>query len=184
MVWFARWRPKFRKVVACTMIISALASAGSEIQELKSYAQAKAANAAYSEILKLDHVRKKNEKAVIEARKLFIEAVDMKTYAEKLSQEGKIEESKMAYRELLKKYEQIVGILTRPDEQGNHIALAKNLIFRIKRELEENRYFDSKRPDIRALEEGIHNDWLKVDELTKSVSSDMQEVERKLGIID
>ena len=63
MVWFAKWRPKFRKVVLCTVIISALASAGSEIQELKyhSYRQAKAA---YSEILELDQVRQKNEKAV------------------------------------------------------------------------------------------------------------------------
>jgi len=82
MIWFAPFRPKFRKVVAATMIISALASAGSEIKKLESYDQAKAA---YSEILELNQVRQKNEKAVKEAYKLLIEAADLKTYAEELS---------------------------------------------------------------------------------------------------
>ena len=181
MVWFASWRPKFRKVVLCAVIISALASAGSEIQELKSYNQAKVA---YSEILELDQVRKKNEEAVKEAYKLLIEAADMKTLAERLSKEGKAEESKQEYRNLLKKYEQIIEILTRPEKLGAHIALAKNDIIIIKNKLKGNKFFDMNRVDIRALEENIYNAWLEVDRLTKSVSTDVQEVERIFGIID
>lgn len=84
MVWFPSWRPKFRKVVAATMIISALASAGSEIKKIESYDQAKAA---YSEILELKQVRVKNEEAMKDAKKMLIEAADMKSYAEKLSKE-------------------------------------------------------------------------------------------------
>lgn len=181
MVWFASWRPKFRRVVAATMIVSALASAGSEIRELKSSDQAKAA---YSEILKLDQVRQKNEKAMEDARNMLIDAANMKSYAEKLSKEGKAEESKNAYRELLKKYEQIVEILTRPQKLGAHIALAKNDITIIKRKMKENKYFDANRVDIRDLEKNIYNAWVEVDGLTKDVSNDMQEVERILGIIN
>lgn len=182
MVLFASWRPKFRKVVLCTIIISALASAGSEIQELKSYDQAKAA---YSEILELDQVRQKNEKAVKAAYKLLKKAVEMKNYAEELSKKGKAEESKEAYMELLKLDKQIVELLTIPySTSGDHIALAKNNIIRIKTKLEGNKFFDPNRVDIRELEGNIYNAWLEIDKLTKSVSNEVQEVERTLGIID
>ncbi|MBI2649921.1 hypothetical protein HYX04_01250 [Candidatus Woesearchaeota archaeon] len=181
MVWFARWRPKFRKVVACTMIISALASAGSSNRELMFYDQAKAA---YSEILELDQVLKENEEAVKKVYELMIDAANMKTLAEKLSKEGKAEESKQEYRNLLKKYEQIVEILTLPSKRGTHIALAKNDIIIIKRKLERNKFFDQNRVDIMMMEGNIHSAWVEVDRLTKSVSNDMQEVERILGIIE
>lgn len=181
MVWFARWRPKFRKVVACAAIISALASAGSVNRELLSYDQAKNA---YSEILELEQVRKINEKAVKRVYKLLIDAADMKTLAERLSKEGKVEESKQAYRNLLKIDGQIVKILTTPDEKSAHIALAKNDIIRIKDKLKYNKFFDPNRVDIRALEENIYNAWLEVDSLTKAVSAEIQQVERILGIIN
>ena len=181
MVWFASWRPKFRKVVLCAVIISALASAGSKIQGLESYKEAKAA---YSEILDLKQVRETNEEAVKKAYKLLIEAANMKSYAEKLSKEGKTEESKEAYKALLKKDEQIVEILTRPEKLGAHIALAKNDIIIIKRKLKDNKFFDPNRVDIRALEQDIHNDWVEVDRLTKDVSAEVQEVQRILGIIN
>ena len=178
MVWFASWRHKFRKVVICTMIIAALASAVKVNRELKSYNQAKVA---YSEILELDHVLKENQDAVKVVYKLLIDAANMKTLAERLSKEGKIEKSKQVYRNLLKKYERIIKILTRPSKLG-HIALAKNGIARIKSKLERDKFFDPNRVDIMALDVSIYNAWLETDRLTKSVSSDVQEVERILGI--
>src|SRR3989338_2234618 len=180
MVWFARFRPKFSKVVLCTVIISALASAGSKAQELMSYDQAKGA---YSEILEFDEVRKKTEETVKEVRGMLTDAANMKSYAEKLAKEGKAEESKEAYRRLLKKDEQISEILTRPYKLGAHIALAKNYIYRIKNALKDNKFFDSSRVNIRDLEENIYNACVEVDGLTKQVSAEVQEVERILGII-
>ncbi len=180
MVWFASWRPKFKKVVVCTVIISALASAGSKAQEIMSYDQAKGA---YSEILEFDEVRKKTEKDIKEIEKLLIETASIKYYAEKLAKEGKEEEGKEAYRKLLKKDEQIVEILTRPQKLGTHIALAKNDIIIIKRKLEGNKFFDPNRVNIKELEDNIYSVWVEVDRLTKAVSQEIQEVERILGVI-
>ena len=184
MVLFASLRPRFKKVVACTMIISALASAGSKIQELKNYPQIETARAAYSEIIGLNQVRERNERAMIKARDMLIEAAYAKSKAEKLAREGRAEESKNAYRELLRKDEEIVKILTTPDELNNHIALAKNRIIILKRELKNNEFFDPNRKDIKKLEEEIYYAWVEVDRLTKSVSNEVQEVERILGMIN
>lgn len=107
----------------------------------------------------------------------------MKTLAEKLSKEGKTEESRKVYRNLLRKYEQIIDLLTVPDKHGSHIALAKNDITRIKAKLKGNKSFDTNRADIRALEGDIYTAWLEVDRLTKSVSADFQAVERILDTI-
>ena len=181
MVWFARWRPRFRKVVLCTIIIAALSCAGDEMKELKSYKEAKGA---YSEIIELDQVRKKYEEAVKYVYKMLIDAANMKALAERLSKEGKSEESKKEYQNLLKTYEQIVEILTMPDKQGFHIALAKNDVIKIKDKLKGNKFFDEKRSDIVILEENIYKAWVEVDRLTKSVSDDVQEVERILGTIE
>ena len=183
MDWFASWRPKFRKVVACTMIISALASAGSKIQDLEYYSLQQA-KVGYSEILDLKQIKKRNENVMNEVGGMLTEAANMKSYAEKLSKEGKTEESKEVYRKLLKKDERIVEILTRPGKLGFHIALAKNDIIIIKNKLKGNKFFDVNRVDIRGLEEDIYNAWVEVDKLTKSVSNEVQEVERILGIIN
>src|SRR3989338_8745604 len=170
MVLFASWRPKFRKVVACTMIISALASAGSKIQDLEYYSLQQA-KVGYSEILDLKQIKKINENVMNEVGGMLTEAANMKSYAEKLSKEGKTEESKEAYRKLLKKDEQISEILTRPYKLGAHIALAKNYIYRIKNALKDNKFFDSSRVNIRDLEENIYNACVEVDGLTKQVSA-------------
>jgi len=86
---------------------------------------------------------------------------------------------------LLKKYEQIIDILTNPGEDfRSQIALAKNDIIRIKNKLKGNKFFDTNRVDIKKLEENIYTAWLEVDKLTQSVSREVQEVEKILGIID
>ena len=181
MVLFARFRPGFKKVVICAAIISTLAAAGIGTKKLMSHNQA---NSAYSEILRFEEGRTRTEDSMKKINDLLMESVDIKALADRLLEEGKKEEGKQAYLSLLEKYRQVIAMLTTPDETGNHIALAKNQIIRIKTGLEGNNSFDENRNDIAALEKGVYDAWVEVDKLTKSVSNEYQEVERIIRTID
>lgn len=180
MVWFARWRPKFKRILICVSIISTLAAAGHHVQKLKSQNKAKSA---YSEILNFDKVMRATKKSMEEVYNLEKEAVEIKSRAERLKKMGNLKGSKKEYEDLLKKYEQIVEILTMRDKAGSHIALSKNQIIRIKQRLKDNKHFDENRMDITILEEDIYSVWVEVDRLTKSASKDYQDVEKILGIV-
>lgn len=177
MVWFARWRPKFKKVAIATAIVAALAASSVTVKHLQ---HSDHINEVQSELVQFDEVRKETEDSLKIVNDLLIRAAEMNTLAESLMESDKKEEAKHVYEDLLEKYEEIIEILTKPNESGGHIALAKNQIIRIKEGLRDNKIL----VEVIELEQEITNVWAEVDRLTRLVSDDLREVEGSLDTLN
>ena len=109
MVWFARWRPKWRKIFIGTMILASLAGALKGVHEYRKYAESKIEYAQFktviSQILKIEETIKNRMHNFEVNTKLLKDAEEYKSFAEVVLKEREFAEAKKNYKIALVQFE-------------------------------------------------------------------------------
>jgi len=169
MVWFARWRKKWKTIVIATAIATSLAATAQGIHEWRQYAQAKDAT---TQIVQLEYGIRKYEKVILRVYKELGDANEYKSQAEKLVKEGRIEESKKNYKYALYSFKAAEDWLWATKIKNARVKLAV-----IKRDLVTNSYFNPRSNEVISVEGSINAAIKNADELFSSISEEIKNIE-------
>ena len=169
MVWFARWRKKWKMIAIATATATLLGATATGIHEWRQYTQAKDA---ISQIVQLEKDIVQNEKQILRVYEELRNAKEYKSRAENSVKEGKIEEAKENYRFALSHFKaaEIWLYNTKIKRAGVNLERTKN-------SFTSNKYFDPRSNEVIAVEGSLKAAIKNVDELISSVSKEIKTIE-------
>lgn len=172
MVWFARWRPKWKRLFIGTMIVASLAGAAKGVHEYRQYSDSKTAISQIGQVEETIKNRMRNMEVNI---KLLKDAEEYKTLAEKFVKEGNFTEAEKNYKIALRLFEEVDRML--PSLELNYLK-ARLIIIKTRW---ASRYFDERTKEVIDVDRSLDDAIKRVEELKRSVSEEIEKIKAQLG---
>jgi len=170
MVWFPRWRKKWKITAIAAGVAASLAISVGIVHEWRQYDQSRDGKA---RIIQLEDDIRKYEKDIQRVHQELVVAIEYKSLAENLAKENKIEESKKNYREALLLYKSAELWMSNVKIEFTGVKLQ-----RIKKSLTSNRYFNPRSNDVIAVEGSLYANIKHVQTLRDDILKNIVEIER------
>ena len=172
MVWFARWRPKWKRLFIGTMIVASLATAVKGVHEYRQYSDSKTA---ISQIVQVEETIKNRMHNMEVNIKLLKDAEEYKALAEKFVKEGNFAEAEKNYKIALRLFEGVDHQL--PSLELNYMKARLNNM----KTSWVSRYFNERTKEVIDVDRSLDDSIKRVEELKRSVSEEIQTIKAQLG---
>ena len=172
MVWFARWRPKWKKLFIGTMIVASLATAVKGVHEYRQYSDSKTA---VSQIVQIEETIKNRMHNMEVNIKLLKDAEEYKALAERFVKEGKFAEAGKYYQSALRLFEEVDRVL--PSLELNYM---KSRLDNMKTS-RASRYFNEGTKEVIDVDRSLDDAIKRVEELKRSVSGEIGNIKTQIS---